>query len=397
MAFDRDFAPVTALALLEAMECGRSSCTCHQSARRGKGLTHCPAHGDSSPSFSVKPGDDGGALWHCFGGCPKEETTRALGDRGLLGKRGMRAGPPPRPLRRGPVSSVVETVPERQAALIAWAMEEYRKMLPNSPGLIYMRKRSLPEAGAGWAPGGSFLLGRVGPDGERVSLEELVDAGLVRPEGKYPGSDVMQKRIVFAFSWRSRMSALCGRTTRPNFEPRYLYTSSKGRWPLGIFNEQVGFEPYFAVTEGALDAIALTHLCGAPAMALGGLTQPVSIARLAALPKEKRVILAFDNDDAGDRGRAEIGKALANGPVVKYVRPGGSAKDWAEIVEARAALQRKGLKPPIFKLAEYEVPPPPLAEGAEPPQPEPPRSAGQLARSLRSRPHNVAPMSLKVR
>jgi hypothetical protein len=39
----------------------------------------CPAHVDQEPSLSVKEGDDGRALVHCFAGCSVEEITAALG------------------------------------------------------------------------------------------------------------------------------------------------------------------------------------------------------------------------------------------------------------------------------------------------------------------------------
>jgi hypothetical protein len=39
----------------------------------------CPAHDDRTPSLSVKEGDDGRILVHCFAGCPPARITAALG------------------------------------------------------------------------------------------------------------------------------------------------------------------------------------------------------------------------------------------------------------------------------------------------------------------------------
>ena len=39
----------------------------------------CPAHDDKSPSMSVKEGNDGRILVHCFGGCTTDQITGALG------------------------------------------------------------------------------------------------------------------------------------------------------------------------------------------------------------------------------------------------------------------------------------------------------------------------------
>jgi hypothetical protein len=39
----------------------------------------CPAHDDRSPSLSVKEGDDGRVLIHCFAGCTFNEVVASLG------------------------------------------------------------------------------------------------------------------------------------------------------------------------------------------------------------------------------------------------------------------------------------------------------------------------------
>lgn len=39
----------------------------------------CPAHGDKTPSLSIKEGEDGRVLLHCFSGCPVEEIVAAMG------------------------------------------------------------------------------------------------------------------------------------------------------------------------------------------------------------------------------------------------------------------------------------------------------------------------------
>lgn len=39
----------------------------------------CPAHPDRSPSLSIKEGDDGRVLLHCFAGCEVRAVVAALG------------------------------------------------------------------------------------------------------------------------------------------------------------------------------------------------------------------------------------------------------------------------------------------------------------------------------
>ena len=39
----------------------------------------CPAHPDKTPSLSVKEGDDGRVLLHCFAGCTTEAVVTSIG------------------------------------------------------------------------------------------------------------------------------------------------------------------------------------------------------------------------------------------------------------------------------------------------------------------------------
>lgn len=45
----------------------------------GQYLACCPAHEDKTPSLSIKAGDDGRILVHCFAECPVEEVLAAVG------------------------------------------------------------------------------------------------------------------------------------------------------------------------------------------------------------------------------------------------------------------------------------------------------------------------------
>lgn len=70
--------------LLRGLECDRGGCACHASARRGRGLTHCPAHEDRTPSLSVFTGREGAPAWSCKAGCKWLAVTEALEERGLV-------------------------------------------------------------------------------------------------------------------------------------------------------------------------------------------------------------------------------------------------------------------------------------------------------------------------
>jgi hypothetical protein len=58
---------------------------------RGQWQAQCPAHPDRSPSLSIRDGQDGRVLVHCFAGCTLEQILVAL----KVQKRDLFAGPPP--------------------------------------------------------------------------------------------------------------------------------------------------------------------------------------------------------------------------------------------------------------------------------------------------------------
>jgi len=52
--------------------------------RSGRGWTcRCPAHEDRSPSLSLREGDGGRILVHCFSGCSQSDVIAAIRARGL--------------------------------------------------------------------------------------------------------------------------------------------------------------------------------------------------------------------------------------------------------------------------------------------------------------------------
>jgi putative DNA primase/helicase len=62
-----------------------------RSLGRGRYVANCPAHEDRSPSLSIREGEDGRVLVHCFAGCT---LTAILASHGLI-PRDLFVGPPP--------------------------------------------------------------------------------------------------------------------------------------------------------------------------------------------------------------------------------------------------------------------------------------------------------------
>ena len=66
-----------------------------EARRAGAGRWHakCPAHDDRSPSLSIRDGQDGRVLVHCFAGCSVDAILSAL----QLSRRDLYSGPMPSP------------------------------------------------------------------------------------------------------------------------------------------------------------------------------------------------------------------------------------------------------------------------------------------------------------
>lgn len=63
---------MTAQALLSRLEAVRET-------KPNQWLARCPAHGDRSPSLSIRETSDGRILVHCFAGCQVEDVLGILG------------------------------------------------------------------------------------------------------------------------------------------------------------------------------------------------------------------------------------------------------------------------------------------------------------------------------
>ncbi len=129
---------------------------------------------------------------------------------------------------------------------------------------------------------------------------------------------------------------------------------SSGDRRLGVFSTPGGLTAArLVITEAPIDALSL-HAAGCPAIALCGTSWPAWLPRFAAF---KRVAVALDADDAGDRHAAELAAALQTlGARVERWRPAGT-KDWnaALLLHGAAALSAALNAVPLPPVGEPEV------------------------------------------
>lgn len=118
-----------------------------------------------------------------------------------------------------------------------------------------------------------------------------------------------------------------------DFKPKAITDGRVGR---GVYASPDAWDaPILFLTEAPLDAISLWY-CGFPALALCGVSERPWLWPLCLF---KRVALAFDADEGGEKASANWRRDLAGfGASCLRVRPQG-AKDWNEMLKQRGQSQ----------------------------------------------------------
>jgi putative DNA primase/helicase len=277
----------------------------------------CPAHDDrKTRSLSIREGQDGLVLLHCFAGCTYRQIVEALG-------LAPQAAPIPvprisiRPVRQPDDAGRIET------ARRIW---RETKPLPGTPAQRYLENRGirLPN----WPLTLRYHPACLHPAGSR--LPALVAAVSAYREKEH--HQVAVHRIYVTPD---------GRKTA--VEPR---KASLGNVKGGAvwLTRPTG---QLIITEGVEDALALmTANCGDPRFADWSYAAAVSAGNLPhlELPSEVRtVVIAADNDDAG--------RKAANEAACRFIREGRNGRiayppeGFKDFNEALLATHRKTPEP----------------------------------------------------
>lgn len=228
-------------------------------------------------------------LWHCYrcqsGGKLTEHWVPTAQVRAVRLRRAYALAP-----------ETTDQSPDDKAAAVA---EQIRRgvPLPGTPGEDYLKRRGIPvhvAAGAGalYSPG---FYGR-------------------RPAVLFPLRDQ-----------HGRITAVAGRYIDGRDDPKAL---TIGHAKPGVFAtpEALTARP-LVIVEGPICALSLAW-CGVPTVALGGVTWPTWLPKVAAF---RRVIVALDNDAAGDAAAAKLTADLqAFGARPERWRP--LLKDWNHVL-----------------------------------------------------------------
>jgi DNA primase catalytic core len=331
----------------------------------------CPFHDDSTPSLVVTPGKN---LWNCLGACrrgggPIDWVMAAQGVSFRLAVELLQQESPSlstlaqsSPSSQGPglvSKSSTRKLPllaspeVSDADLAAAVVDHYAATLAGSPeALGYVAKRGVdhPEVI------GMFRLGyanrtlgyRLGHSQTKTGgtlRARLQSLGFIRESGHehFTGS-----LVVPIFTAGGAVGEVYGRKVRDDLRagtPTHLYLPGPHR---GVFNAAglvaAGVDELI-VTESVIDALSLwcsgfRHVTAAYGTSGWTPDHDALVDRLGV----KRVLVAFDADEAGDRGAADLAQSLTARGVECYrveLPRGSDANEVAvQSKDARAALGR---------------------------------------------------------
>ena len=290
-------------------------------------LGRCPFHADDTASLVVTPGKN---LWHCFGcGLGGGSIDWVMQKNGVSFRHAvelLREGLPASSLAAEPGSvkrSSVRALPAPVAfdaddqALLNQVIGYYHESLKQSPeALAYLKSRGLdhPELIECFRLGvADRTLGLRLPQKNRVAGADirarLQKIGLYRESGHehFNGS-----LIVPVFDEAGNVVEVYGRKLLDNLRagtPKHLYLPGPHR---GVWNlDAVKASKEIILTEALIDA--LTFWCAGyrnvtAAYGIEGFTDDM----LAAFKQHgtERVLIAYDRDEAGERGAARVAERL---------------------------------------------------------------------------------------
>ncbi len=288
----------------------------------------CPFHADDTASLVVTPGKN---LWHCFGcgigGGPIDWIIKKNGVSFRHAVELLREGLPALAADAGPVKrSTVRALPAPvafdadDARLLSDTVAYYHERLKQSPeALAYLEKRGIAKAeaidrfrlGVADRSLGLRLPNKQRKEGQaiRARLEKL---GLFRASGHehFAGS-----LVVPVIDEQGQVTEIYGRKLRDDLRagtPKHLYLPAREGLGRGVWNiEALQADKEIILCEALIDA--MTFWCAGyrnvtSAYGVEGFTDEL----LDAFRRHgtERVLIAFDRDEAGERGAAKVAERL---------------------------------------------------------------------------------------
>jgi len=284
----------------------------------------CPFHDDHDPSLRVTPAK---GLWRCMSAaCGAAGNVIQFVQRfdgvsfrhayELLKNNAAFSGVPTcSPVRKATVPKLPAPVAadaDDQAAL-KQVLDYYRERLrENPPALAYLKKRGITAEAVEFFRVGFVdrTLGLRLPQRNRVEgaalRERLIRLGILRDTGH----EHMRGRVVFPVIAESgEIGTVYGRAIDDGGKhDRHLFLPGPQR---GVWNPAALRSPELIVTEGIIDALSF-WCAGFRNVTTNYSAKAINDELLAALlaAKTQRVLIAYDRDDAGDKGASAVAAQL---------------------------------------------------------------------------------------
>ncbi|MEQ9318507.1 MAG: toprim domain-containing protein [Polyangiaceae bacterium] len=305
-----------------------------------------PEHMDGRPSCSVTVGDDGLLLFRCFG-CGQRGDVLSLVALGAgLGLKGSDFAKVLRlaeELATDATASSSKEHSRRRGAgashdehgVVAQVLLELAPLVATSDAGRYLARRGvLQEAIAdGW--------GAVPSD--EAEVEQLLETlyascgpSLVEASGLARGGDLLfpKHRIVIPFrGLNGAVDVAQRRLVGDGSERRYVMPAGLSpRWPYGVHHDRATITDVVFV-EGAIDTLRqrrASHECGLERLVLGIPGSTSWRAEWAGFGIGRKVAIALDNDEAGNRAVPRVHADLIAAGALEVIRVVPTrGTDWA--------------------------------------------------------------------
>jgi hypothetical protein len=289
--------------------------------RTGSGwMASCPCanahkHADSTPSLSVREGENGRPLFHCFVGCQYPEIAAALGiERGNSRKRQVNPSRPP-----VDQASTEQERKDKRAAYIAWLWRRIwfeAQPIAGSPAEGYLRSRSI----------------------------SLISDDCLRfhPTCEHPSGDVFPAMIAIAGHW-------CGDSVTPCAVHRtYLRSDGAGKADIEPAKASLGSlrgagvwlslpAPILAVGEGIETVLSVaTAMRERSDYAYAAAISAGNLAIFQIPDWAKELIILADRDEAGERAALTLAAKAKrdSGLIARIARPPEAFNDFNDALRA---------------------------------------------------------------
>lgn len=298
---------------------------------QGKNLiSHCPFHEDRNPSFVVTPSNN---LWNCLGACQGGGDNirfvmkiEKISFRHAVEKLQTIAGLTPEPAtlqtRMGTehpvlISEINSSSPQNDQQLLKHVVDFYHQSFLNQPqAMAYLQKRCCfhPEAAKQFHIGyANRTLGYRVPttttDGKKLksSLQQL---GILRASGH---EHLNGSVVIPLFDEHGNIVQMYGRKILDNLRkgtPDHLYLGTELR---GVFNQAaLEHQSEILLCESIIDALTLWSAGLRNVTCTFGTNNfTPDLWNFFKRIKPKRIILCFDNDEAGNAAALKYAPELA--------------------------------------------------------------------------------------